>query len=129
MILIRMQADSTLPVEQRRNYTSVFNACKRIPAEEGVLSLWKGGGPTVIRAMALNLGMFTTYEESKERLIKVMPNNVVAAWFIASVFAGSVAATMSLPFDNAKTKMQKMKAGPDGVMPYKNIFDAMGKTV
>jgi solute carrier family 25 oxoglutarate transporter 11 len=68
LILIRMQADSTLPVEQRRNYTSVFNAMRRIPAEEGVLSLWKGGVPTVIRAMALNLGMFTTYEESKKRL-------------------------------------------------------------
>ena len=129
LILIRMQGDSTLPPEQRRNYTSVFNAARRIPQEEGVLSLWKGGMPTVIRAMALNLGMFTTYEESKERLTKMMPNNVNLAWFLSSFFAGSVAASMSLPFDNAKTKMQKMKAGPDGVMPYKNIFDAMGKTV
>ena len=124
-----MQGDSTLPVEQRRNYTSFFNAAKRIPAEEGVLSLWKGGTPTVIRAMSLNLGMFTTYEESKQRLSKMMPNNIGLAWFIASMFAGSVAATMSLPFDNAKTKLQKMKEGPDGKMPYKNIFDAMGKTV
>ena len=75
LILIRMQGDSTLPAEQRRNYTSVFNAMRRIPAEEGILSLWKGGFPTMIRAMALNLGMFTTYEESKERLTKRMPNN------------------------------------------------------
>jgi len=75
LILIRMQNDSTLPAEQRRNYTSVFNAMRRIPSEEGVLSLWKGGFPTMVRAMALNLGMFTTYEESKERLTKAMPNN------------------------------------------------------
>ena len=129
LILIRMQSDSTLPVEQRRNYTSFFNAARRIPAEEGLLSLWKGGGPTVVRAMALNLGMFTTYEESKERLTAAMPNNKGAAWFISSVFAGAVAATMSLPFDNAKTKMQKMKAGPDGKMPYSNIFDAMAKEI
>lgn len=129
LILIRMQADSTLPPEQRRGYTSFFNAAKRIPAEEGVFSLWKGGAPTVTRAMALNLGMFTTYEESKERLTAMMPNNVGTAWFISSVFAGSVAATMSLPFDNAKTKMQKMKAGPDGKMPYANIFDAISKEV
>lgn len=129
MILIRMQADPLLPVDQRRNYTSVFNACKRIPAEEGITSLWKGGVPTVTRAMALNLGMFTTYEESKERLGKMFPENKNATWVASSFFAGAVASTMSLPFDNAKTKMQKMKAGPDGVMPYKNIFDAMGKTV
>ena len=129
LILIRMQADSTLPIEQRRNYTSVFNAIRRIPAEEGVLSLWKGGVPTITRAMALNLGMFTTYEESKNRLTARMPNNVSLAWFMSATFAGCVAATMSLPFDNAKTKLQKMKANADGTMPYKNIFDAMAKTV
>jgi len=54
LILIRMQSDGTLPVEQRRNYTSFFNAARRIPAEEGVTSLWKGGVPTITRAMALN---------------------------------------------------------------------------
>jgi solute carrier family 25 (mitochondrial oxoglutarate transporter), member 11 len=123
-----MQADSTLPVEQRRGYTSFFNAARRIPAEEGILSLWSGGFPTVVRAMSLNLGMFTTYEESKERLSHMMPNNLGLAWFLSSVFAGGVAATMSLPFDNAKTKLQKQKAGPDGKLQYKNIFDAMGQT-
>ena len=45
---------------------------------------------------------------------------------MVSGFASSAA---SLPFDNAKTKLQKMKAGPDGKMPYKHIFDAMGKTI
>ena len=94
-----------MPLEKRRNYSSVWNACKRIPAEEGILSLWKGGGPTVIRAMSLNLGMFTTYEESKERLTALMPNHKPLAWVLSSFFAGGVAASMSLPFDNAKTKM------------------------
>ena len=129
LILIRMQADLTLPEEQRRNYKSFFDAAKRIPAEEGVTSLWKGGVPTVTRAMALNFGMFSTYEEAKERFTAAMPNNKSIAWGAATVLAGALAATYSLPFDNAKTKMQKMKAGPDGKMPYKNIFDAMAKTV
>ena len=124
-----MQSDLMMPLEKRRNYSSVWNACKRIPAEEGILSLWKGGGPTVIRAMSLNLGMFTTYEESKERLTAMMPNHKPLAWVLSSFFAGGVAASMSLPFDNAKTKMQKMTAGPDGKMPYKNIFDCMRKEI
>ena len=127
LILIRMQSDSTLPVDKRRNYTSVFDAARRIPKEEGILSLWKGGVPTVVRAMSLNLGMFTTYEESKKVFSKVMGTGM--AWFLSSIFAGAVAAIMSLPFDNAKTKMQKMKAGSDGKMPYKNIFDCMAKSV
>ena len=45
----------------------------------------------------------------------------------ASAVAGFLASFFSLPFDNAKTKMQKMKKGADGKFPYANIFDAMGK--
>ena len=39
------------------------------------------------------------------------------------------AAVLSLPFDNAKTKMQNMKAGPDGKMPYTGILDCLRKEV
>jgi len=128
LILVRMQSDSTLPPEQRRNYKSVFEAARRIPAEEGITKLWNGVGPTIAKSMAINLVTFTTYEETKERLARIMPNNQSLSWFIASMLAGSLAATVSLPFDNAKTKMQKMTKGPDGKYPYRNIFDAMLKT-
>lgn len=114
-----------LPEAERRNYKNVIDAFRRIPAEEGISGLWAGGVPTMIRAMALNLAMFTTYEEAKERFSVAMPNNKSLAWVLASFFAGGAAACASLPFDNAKTKMQKMKAGPDGKMPYKNIFHCM----
>lgn len=57
------------------------------------------------RAMALNFGMFTTYEESKERLSKLMPGNKWGVFVLSGAFAGAVAATFSLPFDNAKTKL------------------------
>ena len=129
LILIRMQSDSTLPVDQRRNYKSVFDAAARIPKEEGFTKLWSGGVPTITRAMALNMGMFTTFAQGKEFLQARMPEKKQTATNIASIIAGCVAATLSLPFANAKTKIQKMQAGPDGVMPYKNIFDAMLKTV
>jgi solute carrier family 25 oxoglutarate transporter 11 len=45
----------------------------------------------------------------------------------ASAISGISASVASLPLDNAKTKLQKMTKGPDGTLPYKNIFDAMGK--
>lgn len=66
LALIRMQADATLPVAQRRNYTNAFHALYRIVADEGVLALWKGAGPTVVRAMALNMGMLASYDQSVE---------------------------------------------------------------
>ena len=54
LALVRMQADSTLPAEQRRNYKNVFDAFSRIVKEEGVTSCWKGSVPTMLRAMSLN---------------------------------------------------------------------------
>lgn len=66
LALIRMQADATLPAAQRRHYKNAFHALSRIIADEGVLALWKGAGPTVVRAMALNMGMLASYDQSTE---------------------------------------------------------------
>lgn len=66
LALIRMQADATLPAAQRRHYKNAFHALYRIVGDEGVLALWKGAGPTVVRAMALNMGMLASYDQSVE---------------------------------------------------------------
>jgi len=66
LILIRMQADNSLPEAERRNYKSVTHAFKKIVAEEGVMNLWRGCTPTVIRAVVLNFGMLGPYDEAKE---------------------------------------------------------------
>jgi solute carrier family 25 (mitochondrial oxoglutarate transporter), member 11 len=107
LILVRLQSEATLPPDQRRGYTGFFNASRRIIAEEGVTKLWTGCVPTVSKAMAHNLGMFTTYEEAKQRLSKIFPDSPNVVWFMSSVMAGCAAASLSLPFDNAKTKMQR----------------------
>lgn len=66
LALVRMQADATLPAAQRRHYKNVFHALVRIVADEGVFALWKGAGPTVVRAMGLNMGMLASYDQSVE---------------------------------------------------------------
>ena len=70
--LVRMQADARLPPDQRRNYNNVVDAFRRIVKEEGVLALWRGATPTVIRAVVLNLAMLASYEEVKEQLMTRM---------------------------------------------------------
>lgn len=130
IVLVRFQADGTLPIEKRRNYKHVFDAFYRIVKEEGLWTLWRGSAPTVGRAMALNLGQLTTYDEVKERLNKLRGTKDATSTLIASSFAaGLVCSALSLPFDNAKTKVQKMVKNPDGTLPYKGLFDAMLKTV
>jgi len=128
LALIRMQTDKTLPKDQRRNYRNVGDAFTRIVREEGVTSLFKGVGPTMVRAMALNLGMLGPYDQCKEVMSKVFGQSK-ATNLSASMCAGFLAAFLSLPFDNVKTKVQRMKQLPDGTYPYKGMIDCAKKTV
>lgn len=128
LALIRMQTDHTLPPDQRRHYKNVVDALTRIVREEGILELWKGVGPTMVRAMALNLGMLGPYDQAKEMLSKVMGDSMVTN-LTASACAGFLAAFMSLPFDNLKTKLQRMKKQPDGTYPYRGMMDCAMKTI
>jgi len=59
----------------------------------------------------------------------LLPNNISLGWTIASFIAGACCSTVSLPFDNAKTKLQNQKPGPDGKLPYRHIFHAMSVCV
>lgn len=130
IVLVRFQSDSSLPANQRRNYSNVFQAFSRIVREEGLWTLWRGSGPTIGRAMAMNLGMLTTYDEVKERLNKFRgTKDVMSTQIISSFAAGIVSSFLSLPFDNAKTKIQKMSKNPEGKLPYNGLFDCMNKTV
>lgn len=128
LALIRLQTDATLPADQRRHYKHVGDAFIRICREEGVTSLWRGVGPTIVRAMALNLGMLGPYDQAKEMLTHVV-GPTKAANIGASIIAGFLAAFLSLPFDNVKTKLQRMKQLPDGTFPYKGMIDCAKKTI
>jgi len=86
------------------------------------------------RAVSMNVGMLVTYDEIKERVCRMMgrdpTDSTKAVRAVAGLGAGFMAALCCLPFDNSKTKIQKMK--PDlktGKLPYKNIADCMLKTI
>jgi len=128
LALIRMQTDKTLPKEEMRNYKNVGDAFSRIVREEGFFSLFKGVGPTMVRAMALNLGMLGPYDQAKDFFARFFGESKVTL-LSASACAGFLAAFLSLPFDNVKTKVQRMKKLPDGTYPYKGMIDCAKKTV
>ncbi|KAJ9532899.1 hypothetical protein QJQ45_011009 [Haematococcus lacustris] len=130
LTLIRMQSDNTLPLDQRRNYKGVGDAFVRIVKEDGVSGLFRGATPTIVRAMALNMGMLASNDQAKESIealgfAKGSAVPVMGGAFIAGFFASAC----SLPFDFVKTQMQKMKPGPDGKMPYSGSLDCAMKTL
>ncbi|XP_058750151.1 mitochondrial dicarboxylate/tricarboxylate transporter DTC [Vicia villosa] len=128
LALIRMQADATLPIAQRRNYTNAIQALYRIGADEGILSLWKGAGPTVVRAMALNMGMLASYDQSVEFFKDTVGLGEMPTVVGASSVSGFFAAACSLPFDYVKTQIQKMQPDAEGKYPYTGSLDCAVKT-
>ncbi|MCD7457318.1 hypothetical protein HAX54_034867 [Datura stramonium] len=116
-------------IPQRRNYTNAFHALSRIAADEGVLALWKGAGPTVVRAMALNMGMLASYDQSVEFFRDNLGMGEAATVVGASSVSGFFAAACSLPFDYVKTQIQKMQPDAEGKLPYSGSFDCAMKTL
>lgn len=128
--LIRMSSDGRLPPEQRRGYTSVGNALIRIVREEGVLTLWKGVGPTVGRAMVLNLAQLASYAQFKESFKRSLSlEEGILLHFCASMCSGLLSTVASMPVDIVKTRVQNMSPNPDGTMPYKGALDCAGKII
>jgi len=124
--LVRMQADSLLPPAERRNYKNVLDAFTQTLRNEGMRGFFAGAQPTVLRALAVNVGQLSTYDTAKEFLAPYVGKgqaNVLTASFIS----GFSACVLSLPFDFIKTRLQKQKAGKDGVLPYQGILDCARK--
>lgn len=127
--LIRMTADGRLPPAERRGYTGVFNALARVTREEGLFTLWRGTGPTVGRAMVLNIAQLASYDQAKEMILGTgLVGDNVGAHALASTCSGFIATAVSIPLDNAKTRVQSMRT-INGVPEYSGMLDAMAKTV
>lgn len=114
LTMVRMQADGKAPVHERYNYTSVGNGLKRIVQEEGVLNLWRGSTPTIVRAMLVTAAQLGAYDQFKYMLLhqfKLFDDNL-ALHIVASFGAGFVAAVVTNPVDVVKTRI--MNQGRSG---------------
>ncbi|CAG7922024.1 unnamed protein product [Penicillium olsonii] len=127
LALIRMQSDGLKAPEARANYRGAFDALARIARAEGVAGLWAGATPTVVRAMALNMGQLTFFSEAKSQLKQHTALSTTSQTFAASAIAGFFASFLSLPFDFIKTRLQKQQKDSSGKLPYKGLVDCARK--
>mmetsp|Transcript_66478 Transcript_66478/g.105664 ORF Transcript_66478/g.105664 Transcript_66478/m.105664 type:complete len:325 (-) Transcript_66478:27-1001(-) len=134
--LVRMSADSKLPVEQRRNYKNVFDCIWRIARDEGTTKLWRGAAPTVLRATLLSACQMGVTSEIKMRLSKSGYFGEDGQWlgglpmlFCATLCSSFCANIVANPFDVVKSRMQNMKIAADGSAMYANMLDCFAKSI
>ena len=151
--LVRMQSDAGLSPEKRRNYKNVFDALFRMVREEGIKNgIFAGATPTITRAMVMNFGLLSSYDSIHAFLIaKLLGNtrddnddndniningngnngllNAQSVRLMAGFLSGVCGATLTLPFDFLKTRMQKQVKFADGSYPYRNVFDCAIKVI
>eukprot|EP01116_Phalansterium_solitarium_P025464 TRINITY_DN9758_c0_g1_i2.p1 TRINITY_DN9758_c0_g1~~TRINITY_DN9758_c0_g1_i2.p1 ORF type:complete len:305 (+),score=46.76 TRINITY_DN9758_c0_g1_i2:156-1070(+) len=116
VIKVRLQLQGEL---QRRvadpKYNGTMRGIWRIVTQEGVLGLWKGYGPALLRASSYSSLRLGLYEPVKSVVYRG-PKEHTPMWakFTAAAFTGSLAALVSNPLEIAKVKLQSSEA-PVGV--------------
>ncbi|CAN0031750.1 unnamed protein product, partial [Sphacelaria rigidula] len=79
-------------------------ALYRIAKDEGVLTYWRGGSTTVLRAMVVSISQIATYDQAKtwlEPFVRGFRQHLIAGSISALIFT-----TVSMPFDTVKTRVQ-----------------------
>ncbi|KAJ5813672.1 Mitochondrial dicarboxylate transporter [Penicillium pulvis] len=106
---IRMQTDTVLPPEQRRNYNHVFDAWRRIAQEDGIQALYRGVGANTIRSAIVTGGQLASYDLFKKALVSYssLHEEMTVTHLTASILAGTVTTCISNPIDVIKTQMMR----------------------
>lgn len=110
--LVRMSNDASLPVEQRRNYGSVFSAISRIATEDGVATFWRGSQPFVMRAMVVGGTQVATYDQFKGMYTGWGITGALANQFCSAMSAGLIYSVVTMPLETTKNRMAFQKPDP-----------------
>lgn len=93
---------------QSSSYRQVLNVVTAAVQNEGILSLWRGLFPTLLRDVPFSICYWVSYEYIKQelQLSQLLSQHSTFVPFIAGSFSGVVAALLTNPLDVVKTHMQ-----------------------
>lgn len=124
--MVRMYSDGAAPAAQRRGYKHIGDALFRIAREEGVLGLWTGASPTIVRSMVANCVQLGTYDQAKEFYMgRGWMREGVGLHVAASTTSGFMYSVATLPIDSAKTRMQNQRGMEGGGRKYRGLGQTM----
>jgi len=109
LAMVRLGAAATSPKEGRKSQ-NVFSCLYATIRRDGVLGMWRGCFPTILRATSLASAMLATTSQTKECLPKLVPElqrQPTLLVIISSVHGSFWGSVVSQPFDVLKSEMQK----------------------
>lgn len=106
--LVRTNLQST-PISPNNPHTlrSVLTSIRGLVQERGMLSLWRGLGPTLWRDVPFSGVYWASYEAWKKTLARHGREGAMVAFFCGAV-SGTSAALLTSPFDVLKTRQQSL---------------------
>lgn len=112
LIKIRFQARRP---DQPKLYKHTADAFLSIYRNEGLPGLYKGVGPTMLRAAVLTSAQLSSYDQTKVTLreLNVLPDGPIIH-FLASFVSGLVTTTATSPVDVIKTRIMNSKGQYSG---------------
>lgn len=130
-LLLQVQASST-QIKPEDQYKGIVDCFRRVAADQGIKSFWRGNLANVIRyfpTQALNFAFKDNYK--KWFVPKRTPDNF-ASFFIGNLLSGGAAGATSLcfvyPLDFARTRLGA-DVGKEGARQYNGLADCLKKTV
>ncbi|CAL1163015.1 unnamed protein product [Cladocopium goreaui] len=109
VVLIRMQADGAWPLAHRRGYRHALHGLWSVWRGEGWQALYRGSGPTALRAALVTMAQLPTYEELKGRALSMGISNDVRLHLACAMASGTVACLATQPVDCVKTRIINMQ--------------------
>lgn len=128
--VVRLSNDSTLPLEERRNYKGVVDTATRIAKEEGVAAFWRGSTPFVQRAMMVGVFQVATLDQFKLMYANFLhqKKDSIPNVFCAAMTSGLLYSIATMPLEASKNRMASQKAdAATGKLPYKGTLQTIRK--
>merc|ERR1712054_248188 len=129
-LLLQVQdANPNIPADQR--YSGIGDCFKRVVAEQGVGSLWRGNLANVVRYFPTQALNFACKDFYKKTLCPYNPKTQPGMFFIGNCASGGAAGATSLcfvyPLDFARTRLAADVGKGDGSREFDGLVDCLKK--
>lgn len=107
--LILQTQDASAQISQDKRYKGIIDVFRRVPAEQGVASLWRGNMANIIRYFPTQALNFAFKDKYKKIFVRHNPKTDFWKFFAGNLASGGAAGATSLlfvyPLDFARTRL------------------------